>query len=461
MFVTPMSKYRSHMVESLSALISKKSVKSEPSLNMPYGKGVFLALMYMLDLAERLDLEGSNLFGHMGCVTYGKGEETLAILTHLDVVPAGDGWDTDPFTAVVKDGKIYGRGTVDNKGAAIASLYALYALKQSCVTLNKKVVLLFGCDEESGWGDIDYYKEHYEIPDYVISPDASFPIFNSEKGLLHIEVSMPVINIGSIKTVNSGTRVNIVPADAELKAAVSEETAKKIALRGDGAKITYSFEDGLCRIASKGVSAHGAHPELGVNSLTRLIRAMREADLDMGDIEKFIFTLDELIGYETDGNTLGIAENDEISGALSVNLGAISVEDGKIIAKIDIRTPISTDIDALQAKLEKLFGEKGMTLSLLHKQPSHHVDENSPVVQALKKVYKEHKGEEAECRCCAGATYARAFGNGVAFGPVDPGKDECEHGPNENIEIDDIVKLAEMLAAVIAEIAGAPDANII
>lgn len=461
MLIIPMNKYREHIVETLSQLIAKKSVKSAPSLNMPYGKGVFSALIYMLDLAERLDLESYNLFGHMGMVTYGKGEETLAILTHLDVVPAGDGWDTDPFAAVEKDGKLYGRGTVDNKGAAIASLFALYALKESCTTLNKKVVLLFGCDEESGWADIDFYKENYEIPDYVISPDASFPIFNSEKGLLHFDLNMPITTYGSIKDIKSGSRVNIVPAIAEAVIKADEQTVKDIVCESNGAKMSFLEQCGLYTVTSEGIPAHGAHPEIGLNALTRLIRALRQADLTMGDVEKFIFTLDDLIGLEIDGKTLSIACSDEISGALSVNLGAVSINDGVINAKVDIRTPISADIESIEQKLAAMFKEKGIEMSLIHKQPPHHVDENNIVVQALKKVYKEYKGEEAECCCCAGATYARAFGNGVAFGPVDPGKDECEHGPNENIEIDDVIKLAEMLAAVIVEIAGSPDANII
>ena len=135
------------------------------------------------------------------------------------------------------------------------------------------------------------------------------------------------------------------------------------------------------------------------------------------------------------------------------------MENGIINAKIDIRTPISTDVEALHERLEALFAKEGMSTAVIHMQKPHHVPEETPMVQALKKVYLECMGEEAECRCCAGATYARAFENGVAFGPVAPGKDECEHGPNENIEIDDVVKLAELLACAIVEIAGVPGAH--
>ena len=188
MMVFPARQYKDQIIDTLSTLISIPSVKGRAETNMPFGRDVFKALMFMLDAAERMDIESVNLYGYMGYATYGAGEETVAILTHLDVVPAGEGWETPPFTAVVKDGRIYGRGAVDNKGAAVAALYALYILKENCITLNKQVKVFFGCDEESGWEDIDFYHEHYEQPAYAIVPDAFFPIINREKGVLHMQV---------------------------------------------------------------------------------------------------------------------------------------------------------------------------------------------------------------------------------------------------------------------------------
>ena len=460
MLTTPMNKYRAAMTETLENLIAIKSVKAPPSLNMPYGKGVFSALMYMLDRAERLDLESYNLFGHMGSVSYGKGDETLAILTHLDVVPAGEGWDTDPFKAVIKDGKIFGRGAVDDKGAAVASLFALYAIKESCITLNKRVLLLFGCDEETGWGDIDFFKANYPDPEIVISPDASFPIFNSEKGLLHISLSAPAKNNGVLKSIDSGTRVNIVPSRARCEIALTDEQKEIIAKNGCGAEFFFEEENGVTVIRAEGKAAHGAHPEEGINALTRLMHALIESGADMGEAGRFIKALCDLVGFETDGKTLGIAQSDEISGALSLNLGTMHTDGETITAAIDIRTPISTDVNALYLKLKKLFDGYGIEISEMQLKEPHHVSEDDRVIKALKKVYRVYKGGEAQCLCSSGATYARAFKNGVAFGPVDPGKDRCEHGPNECIEIDDLVKLAELIAEAIIELAAVPDSII-
>ena len=449
-----MKKYSNDMIDTLSKLISIESTKGEAVLNMPYGKGPFLALMHMLNTAERLDLSSYNLYGHMGYAEYGSGKEILAILTHLDVVPAGEGWDTPPFTATIKDGYLYGRGAVDNKAAAVASLFALYAIKQNCITLKKRVRVMFGCDEESGWDDIEFYKEHYEIPDMVISPDASFPIFNSEKGLLHLTLKMPVKQYGSIKKITSGSRPNIVPAKAECVVKLPyEQVSRLISFSELPVKLTASSMAEYTHILSEGVSAHGASPQNGVNALTHLIRFISQLPADDGDVRKFLSALDEGIGLSYTGEALGIAQADEISGPLTVNLGALDITNDILTAKVDIRLPISADLNAAYEKVSAYFAEKGIEAEIIHTQPSHHIPEDSELVTALKKVYEHHFGEPAECRCCAGATYARAFGNGIAFGPVMPGEEECEHSPNERISIDAIIKLAEVIASAIIELA--------
>ena len=161
--------YRHEMVEVLKNFLKIKSVKTTPQPNMPYGKGIFDALMFVQSTAERMDLECVNLFGHMAYVDYGDGDQMLGILTHIDVVPAGDGWTMGAFSGTEKDGRIYGRGAIDNKGPAIASLYAIKALSDNCTQLNKKVRLIFGADEESGWDDMEFYKKHESLPDIAFS----------------------------------------------------------------------------------------------------------------------------------------------------------------------------------------------------------------------------------------------------------------------------------------------------
>ena len=462
MLKIPMKKYKNDMLETLSRLIAIPSVKGEAELNMPYGRNVFRALMMMLDRAERLDLESVNLFGHMGYATYGSGSETFAILTHLDVVPAGEGWETDPFQAVIKDGRIYGRGAVDDKGAAVAALYALHAVKNSCISLNKQVKVFFGCDEESGWGDIDYYKAHYPELDYVISPDAFFPIINREKGTLHIRLfrACGVSESGTaILSLQSGSRPNIVPNKARCTLLAPRETIAQMAeVFGEGlpASLRVEGEDGRVEVYCEGKAAHGAHPELGVNALCYLLAFLNILPLSDGAAEQFTYALASKVGLEIDGRTLGIAGSDELSGALSVNLGAMELREDGMEAKLDIRFPISMNTAEIFSKVRDVFAPLGIEAEILHAMEPHYVDENTPFIQSLKRVYEDQFGEEAECCCCAGATYARAFKNSVAFGPVPKDRPDVEHGPNEYMQIDDIVKLAEVIAAAIVEVATDP-----
>ena len=193
--------YKQEMIETLKNFIKIESVKSASQPNMPYGKGVFDALMYIQSASEKMDLDCVNLFGHMAYVDYGYGEEMVGILTHIDVVPKGDGWTLPAFDGVEKDGKIYGRGAIDNKGPAIAALYAIRALSDNCIQLDKKVRLMFGTDEESGWGDIKFYKEHEPLPDIAFSPDGDYPVINAEKGLLHIELTPQLYPSGRKKCI--------------------------------------------------------------------------------------------------------------------------------------------------------------------------------------------------------------------------------------------------------------------
>ena len=439
------------MLDALCGLISIPSVKGDAAPGMPYGRECYNALTYVMNLAARLGLEAENMEGHLCCVSYGEGEETLAILTHIDVVPAGDGWDTHPFTPTLKDGKIIGRGTVDDKGGAIASLYALYAIKELGIKTNKRIKLFFGCDEESGWGDIDYYKAHYPDPEYMITPDAGFPMINREKGLLHTNITKSCGD-SLIKYLHAGSRPNIVPNKAECLV-MADKAVVDAAIPESKASFITEAADGGTLIKTEGKASHGSHPEGGINALTAMIELLTKLPLKDGAIDTMVKALHTLIGSGWYGEEMGIAATDDLVGALTVNLGAMNAEGEEAEAKIDMRTPIATDLDGLYALLCEKFGAYGITVTEGHKQPSHYVPEDSFIVTQLKKAYEACFGEKCECLPCAGATYARAFGSGIAFGPCDINAERGEHGPNEFIMIDELTKLADVLAAAMTAVA--------
>lgn len=296
---------RNEMIEALCKLISIESVKGEPATLMPYGKGVFDVLMKMLSFAEHMDFDSVNLYSHMGYVDYGEGEETLAILTHLDVVPAGDGWTFPPFEGTVQDGRVYGRGAIDNKGPAVAALYALDAIKENGVELNKRVRLLFGCDEESGWNDIDFYKRTVgEIPTMAISPDAEFPIINSEKGMVQYKISVPRVEADRLQSkririvsMEGGDRPNIVPATAECVLECEPDAViELLGLYAHDVPVKLTWEatgDERLRIRSEGRNAHASKPEQGINAISYLAEFVSQLPMVEGNLEKAVHDMTE------------------------------------------------------------------------------------------------------------------------------------------------------------------------
>ncbi|MBD5559573.1 MAG: M20 family metallopeptidase [Clostridia bacterium] len=455
---------RGEMVESLCKLIRIESVKGKPETLMPYGKGVFNALMKMLGMADHLDFDSVNLYSHMGYVDYGEGDETLAVLTHLDVVPAGDGWTFPPFEGTVQDGRVYGRGAIDNKGPAVAALYALHAIKENGVELDKKVRLLFGCDEESGWADIDFYKQTVgEIPDMAISPDAEFPVVNSEKGAAHYRLSMPreksedgsSSRLLKLLSIEGGDRVNVVPATAECLLDCPIEPVTKLAnlfVQECPAQLTWEQAgESQLRFSCRGRSAHGSKPQDGVNAVAWLIRFLSTLPLADDSMGRTVRTIAKKIGTKTDGSPMGISRDDE-SGPLTLNLGFIHTLEDAVEFGLDIRYPVSEPesfiTEHVKAAFDKFDLEKTSSL------PPHFVAPDSDLVTGLLTAYEDVTHEKGFCISMGGATYARAFPNSVAFGPLFPGQPATEHQPDEYIEVDSLVRVADLLAAAIVRLCG-------
>ncbi|MDD5016848.1 MAG: dipeptidase PepV [Eubacteriales bacterium] len=450
--------YKQEMIEALKNFIKIESVKSASKPNMPYGKGLFDALMYVQSTSERMDLECVNLFGYMAYVDYGYGDEMLGILAHIDVVPEGDGWTMPAFEGIEKDGKIYGRGAIDNKGPAIAALYAMRALSDNCVLLDKKVRLIFGTDEESGWGDMEFYKQHEPLPDIAFSPDGEYPVINAEKGLLHIELTLNYSqadgNGVTIKSLSAGTRANVVPNKAECVIHAPLQTIQK-SLGTYNCPVGATFEceaaaDGYVHISAHGKSAHGSKPDTGINAAACLLQYLGTLPLSQGPLERAVYVLAAKIGTYTHGEGVELDVSDEISGRLTLNLGTLFAKNGILKTSIDIRYPISYMRKMVEEKLKKHFTD--FNINYTHALDPHYVPEDSELIVKLKEAYSEVTGEEAYCFAIGGATYARAFKNAVTFGPLFPGKPSVEHGPDEYIEIDTLMKNAEIIANAIIKL---------
>ncbi len=452
-----METYADEMIADLCNFIRIPTVKDKALPYKPYGNGVFNGLMYIHSLADKMDLDCVNLFGHLVYIEYGYGDEMLAILTHTDIVPPGEGWTKDPYGGEIEDGKIFGRGAIDNKGSAIAALYAVKALSDNCVDLGKRVRVIFGGDEESGSTDIQYYKQKEEIPTFVFSPDGDYPIVNCEKGLLHIKLyAEPRAQTEGIQILElqSGTRINVVPNKAycKLKADYQMVTDRfKTYKSHHGVEFKITEEKDFVLIETFGQNAHGSKPEDGKNAASAMICFLNTLPLSNGTCEFAVKRLAQTVGTGYHGEGLEIDSSDELSGVLTLNLGVVDYFNGNFSAQIDIRYPVIMSEEKILSKFNRFYADV-FAIHVISSFVPHHVPESSPIIAKLKEAYEEVTQDKAYCMSIGGATYARAFENGVTFGPVFPGKESTAHSPDEYIEINDLVKMSQIILTSIMKI---------
>lgn len=430
------------------------SVQGAPEEGKPYGAEVRRSLDHVLAAAEALGFATVNMNGQLGWCEYGSGEEMVAVLGHLDVVPAGDGWSFDPWGGEIRGDRIFGRGTMDDKGPSIAALFALAALRDSGLPIRRRIRVLWGCNEESGSADMKYYLAHGgEIPVMGFTPDGEYPVINGEKGIINVTYGRKLDRVGQLQLISlhGGTAPNVVPASACAKLACSQELVERLA-RLTAPKLRFTATEYGVFVEAEGASAHGSTPELGENAIGRLILALDTLPFE-GETRDAIHFLAETLGMETDGSSAGIALSDEVSGKLTLNWGTLSVEDGSLQMKINYRYPVTKCYDDCAPALDAKFAAAGFAKDAeLHKAKLY-VPEDSRLVQTLMKVYREQTGLEGTPKSIGGGTYAKSLPNIVAFGPIFPGDEIREHKPDEFIEIPRLMQNAQVIAAAMYEMA--------
>lgn len=453
---------KDELIKDTQSLLQIKSVlnKEEAEFGAPFGKGIKEALEFTLDKCQSFGLKVKNVDGYAGHVEIGQGEEIIGVLCHLDVVPEGDGWTHDPYSAHIENGRIYARGALDDKGPTMAVIYALKIINDLNLKLNKRVRIILGTDEESGWEDLDYYFEREEMPSLGFAPDADFPIIITEKGIVNVSFKGKVEtkqDIAEVISLSAGRRPNMVPDSATAIIAGEDNNLNIIKAEFEnflkqyqhGGKVELS--DGQLEITLNGVSAHGMEPFKGVNAgleLNRFLLSM-EANLSIND---WMVWLDKYLYQDHFGSNSGIKFEDEISGRLTMNPGIIKIENGELQLVLNIRYPVTTNYDSMIQQLEGIAKELSLRVDD-NNTPPHHVDKEHVLVKTLKKVYEEQTGTEATLLAIGGGTYARALKTGVAFGPLFPGKEETAHQKNEYIEIEDLLRSTAIYAQAIYELA--------
>lgn len=430
------------------------SVEGTPESGAPYGAAVRDSLEHVLSTAKTLGFRTENVDGHMGWCEYGEGEEMVAVLGHLDVVPAGDGWSFDPWGGEIRGDRIFGRGTMDDKGPSIAALYALAAIRDSGLPLKRRIRLLFGCNEETGAADIKYYLANGgEVPVMGFTPDAEYPVINGEKGIINVTYSRSYIQTGELKllSIHGGTAPNVVPAAACAKLGCSQDLARRLA-QLHAPKLHFTATDYGVFVEAEGVSAHGSTPAQGENALGRLVLALDTLPFE-GEVRDAIHFLATTLGMETDGRSAGIYLYDDVSGELTLNWGTLHADDRKLTLIINYRYPVTKHYADCAPILDAKFAEAGFIKDKETSKEKLYMSADSELVKLLLGVYKKHTGVDGTPISIGGGTYAKSLPNILAFGPIFPGDEVREHKPDEFIEIPKLMKNAQIIASAMYEMA--------
>lgn len=441
--------YEDAFINDLRGLIRIDSVRDDESAaeGAPFGKGCRAALDYMLQLAKCDGFETCDYDGYAGVISYGHGDESVGVLAHLDIVPIGDGWTKDPFGGEIEKGYLFGRGALDDKGPAMAGYYAMKMLRDKGIMLDKKVMLILGCDEESGMECMTYYAKHGEIPTLGFTPDADFPVIYGEKGGLHVR--MHGVCDTAIEHMCAGDRPNIVigKAQAVMKEwSASYDELFDFYLDANELKGMIRKENGITTLCVEGTSAHGAMPYHGVNAALHLLNFVGTACHDT-----FAKTTYHLL-HDWMGKPLGINMEGAHMGFLTVNTGRIHIEDDHADLLLDIRYPQESDVDEMDSAIHHAAADchYPLQIDVMRKADPLFVDPASKLVTTLSDVYRKysHDMEHANVTI-GGGTYAKKFKNFVAFGPEFPDRKQSEDlyvgGPHQK---DEGILLSDLYMAI-------------
>ncbi len=457
---------KDEIIEKTQELIRIPSVYSKSDdVNKPFGENANKALEYILNLGKNLGFRTKNLDGYCGYIEFGEGEELIGIIGHLDVVPEGEGWTFPPFSATISDNKIFGRGAIDDKGPVISSLYAMKAVMENC-KIHKRVRLILGLNEEKNWNCIKHYKEVEESPTLGFSPDADFPCIYAEKSILNCSINANYINSNSdsirIKEIDcNNNALNVVPKFCSITLEIDN---KKIQMH-DLIKIIsniihksnfeidiYKISEQELKLTSHGIQAHGAHPDLGVNAISRLIIILDQIFRQYNISNELFDFFYQYIGTKYDGKLLGINVEDE-SGKLTLNVGHLSLKDSILEIGMNIRVPIHTSVCIVKESFIKHCSlYQNLNFCGEHYTPSLYIPKDNILITTLCNIFNEITHLKAEPIAIGGATYARAFKNCVSFGANFPGHKDMCHQTDEFIDIDVLLLSCKIYAKAIVEL---------
>lgn len=466
---------RELQIKTLQDLVSVNSVQSSPVTTaggefFPFGQGVQDAFVCLLKKAEELGFTTKNIDHYGGHIDFGPADpeaEIVGVLGHLDVVPEGSGWSFDPYGGVIEDGYICGRGTQDDKGPVVAALFAMKALKDAGYEPQRKIRLILGLDEETGWKGMDYYFQREPKPAFGFTPDVAFPVVNGEKGNVTYEIAKKLTKAQgglTLRSLSGGSAANMVAEKAravvnaedpaaykqikELAASYRQETGYRVMTRGVGKSL---------EITAEGKSAHGAVPEAGLSAIAIIMDFLGKLNFSCDETGVFLDFYNSCIGFDLNGQRLGCGFSDDVSGRLTVNPGLIKADQEAVTLTINIRYPVSYREAQVYEAIRPFIDRYDMGIIKGRKYEPVYMEEDSPLIRTLAEVYQKHTGDTASRPMVVGVgTYARAAENVAAFGALFPGDEDRMHQKDERLSVERFMEMTHIYADALYQLSG-PD----
>ena len=462
------------MLSDLGKIMKINSVRSESKDGAPYGVESRAVLSLAQSMLEDRGFDVSVFEDMMITAEYGPAPVIMGILAHLDIVDVGDGWDSDPLELVEKDGVLYGRGVVDNKGPSVAAMYALYCARELYPQLTHGVQIILGSGEETGFDDVTQYLMKNKTPPNVFTPDAEYAVVNVEKGRFtptfgakwEKETELP-----RVVSIIGGKTSNIVPHHAEaIVEGFSVEDVERfcreysnktgVKLSANPYDCANSNELFTCvstpcecvLITAEGKAAHSSFPERGNNAQTAIIELLASMPFAKSKGFEYICALNRLFPHDDkNGTAFGIEMSDDVAGKMTVNFSVLRFTEYEFSGTFDSRTPICADEKDLVGITKATFEREGIDVTYHVLKKSHYTPKETPFVQKLLNLYEEYTGKPGECTSMGGLTYVHDIEGGVAFGVVMPGEDNKAHGANEYIKKEQLITSAKMFTQAIID----------
>lgn len=448
------------LITELQQLLQIESVLDEEqaTAEMPFGPGPKAALDFMLERGAARGMVTKNVDHMAGHIEMGQGDELIGVLCHVDVVPSGNPatWTYPPFEGRIVDGKLYARGAIDDKGPTMAAWLAMKMIQDEGIELNKRVRMIIGSDEESGFRCVDRYFEKEEMPTIGFAPDADFPLINAEKGIAHLVFASkekPVAD--ELVSFKAGKRTNMVPdeAVATLKyVGLNTNENFQTFLKENDVQGSFIEQGDTIIITVKGKSAHAMEPEKGRNAAVMLAKFLQNV-VTTAEAKAFVDFMVNVFNNDHYGTFLQLNFEDEMSGPTTLNPGIVSYTENGAVIEVSMRYSVTYPFEEKITAAQSFLQNETFTLDVAGNSAPHYVSEEDELVQTLMNVYQKYSGDFRKPLSTGGGTYARVMKKGVAFGMLFPGEPDIAHQADEFVVVENLVKAAAIYAEAIVKLA--------